>query len=207
MSIEKAYNAWSEQYDTNENRTRDLDHIATVQTLGGYDFSSVIELGCGTGKNTMFLLNKADKIIGLDFSEEMLNKAKEKINDSRARFQKTDLNRQWNVEDEFADLITSNLVLEHINNLDFIFDKAHKKLKPNGILFICELHPFKQYAGSRARYEDENGIQFLETYTHHITEFLSTAEKNGFELMELKEWFDDMKENEIPRLISFLFKK
>ena len=207
MSIEKAYNVWSKQYDTNKNRTRDQDQEVTIQTLDKYNFSKVIELGCGTGKNTLFLLNKADKIIGLDFSEEMLNKAKEKVNDSRATFHKIDLNRKWNVENKFADLITSNLVLEHIKNLDFIFSQAHEKLKPNGIFFICELHPFKQYAGSKARYEDENGIQVLETYTHHITEFLSTSEKNGFELMELKEWFDDMEENEIPRLISFVFKK
>jgi len=25
MSIEKAYESWSEQYDTNQNKTRDLD--------------------------------------------------------------------------------------------------------------------------------------------------------------------------------------
>ncbi|MBT7851384.1 MAG: class I SAM-dependent methyltransferase [Formosa sp.] len=31
-------------------------------------------------------------IIGLDFSEEMLNKAKEKIHDKRVTFKKADLN-------------------------------------------------------------------------------------------------------------------
>ncbi|MDV7140436.1 class I SAM-dependent methyltransferase [Maribacter sp. TH_r10] len=38
-----------------------------------------MELGCGTGKNTVWLLKKAQRIIGLDFSQEMLNIAKEKI--------------------------------------------------------------------------------------------------------------------------------
>ena len=33
MSIENAYNIWANQYDTNENRTRDLDKKSTIETL------------------------------------------------------------------------------------------------------------------------------------------------------------------------------
>jgi len=43
-----------------------------------FDVEDVVELGCGTGKNKAWLYTKAEKIIGLDFSQEMLNKAKEK---------------------------------------------------------------------------------------------------------------------------------
>ena len=42
MSIEKAYNIWANQYDTNENRTRDLDKISTIETLTKYNFESVL---------------------------------------------------------------------------------------------------------------------------------------------------------------------
>ena len=73
MSIENAYNIWAHQYDTNVNRTRDLDKKCTIETLNNLVFKNVLELGCGTGKNTELLLNKAEKIIGLDFSQEMLN--------------------------------------------------------------------------------------------------------------------------------------
>lgn len=78
MSIEKSYNSWAEQYDTNENKTRDLDTKSTIKTLTKYDFKNVLELGCGTGKNTSWLLNKAELIIGLDFSQGMLDIAKKK---------------------------------------------------------------------------------------------------------------------------------
>ena len=66
-------------YDTNKNRTRDLDKRSTIETLRNYNFENVLELGCGTGKNTVWLLSKAKQVVGLDFSREMLNKAKEKI--------------------------------------------------------------------------------------------------------------------------------
>ena len=86
MSIEKAYDAWAGQYDTNENKTRDLDQIATRETLSKYQFKMVLELGCGTGKNTSWLLQNAEQVIGLDFSQEMLNMARAKITDPRAEF-------------------------------------------------------------------------------------------------------------------------
>lgn len=69
------------------------------------------------------------------------------------------------------------------------------------------MHPFKQYLGSKARYESENGTEVLEVYTHHISEYLSTAKNSDFKLVEIKEQFDNLNENEIPRLISFVFRK
>ncbi len=207
MSIEKAYNSWAGQYDTNKNKTRDLDIKATIETLSKYKFKYVLELGCGTGKNTGWLLRKAEQLIGLDFSQEMLNIAKEKNTDIRAIFKRADLNQEWEIENQFADLVTSSLTLEHIDDLNHIFNQANQKLKNGGIFFISELHPFKQYSGSKAKYETENGTQELEVYIHHISEYIDDAKNNGFELMELKEWFDDTSEKEIPRLISFVFRK
>ena len=207
MSIEKAYNIWASQYDSNLNLTRDLDKKCTIETLKNLDFKNVLELGCGTGKNTEWLLNKAERIIGLDFSQEMLHKAKAKIFDKRVIFKKADLTKYWEIENNFVDLITASLTLEHIKNLGHIFSQANLKLKKNGLFFISELHPFKQYSGSKASYETENGIKELEVYIHDISEYIDTAKNNGFQLIVLKEWFDESSENEIPRLISFVFKK
>ncbi|MDO7138268.1 class I SAM-dependent DNA methyltransferase [Algibacter lectus] len=207
MSIEQAYNIWANQYDTNENRTRDLDKKCTIETLSKYEFSNVLELGCGTGKNTEWLLAHAQQIIGLDFSEEMLNKAKEKIVDTKVTFKKADLTQNWGVDNNFFDLITCSLTLEHIENLDYIFNQAYLKLKKNGLFFISELHPFKQYSGSKARYETEAGTKELEVYIHHVSEYINEAKKNGLQLLELKEWFDEGAEHGLPRLISFIFKK
>jgi predicted TPR repeat methyltransferase len=207
MSIENAYNIWADQYDTNVNRTRDLDKKCTIETLNNLVFKNVLELGCGTGKNTEWLLNKAERIIGLDFSQEMLNKAEEKITDKRVTFKKSDLTKDWKIENNFVDLITSSLTLEHIKNLDHIFSQANQKLNKNGLFFISELHPFKQYLGSKAQYETESGTKELEVYIHHISEYIDNAESNGLKFVEMKEWFDQNYQNRLPRLISFLFKK
>jgi predicted TPR repeat methyltransferase len=207
MNIQEAYNIWATQYDTNKNKTRDLDQKVTKQILSNYTFSNVIELGCGTGKNTDFLLTKAQSITGIDFSEEMLNKAKAKFKHKHVIFQQSDLTANWNLPNASTDLVTCNLVLEHIENLSIVFRQAHEKLTRNGIFFISELHPFKQYTGSKARFETDNGTQELETYVHHISDFLNVAQEIGFKMIELNEWFDELEPNEIPRLVSFVFCK
>ena len=207
MSIEKAYDIWANQYDTNKNRTRDLDKRSTIETLSNYNFENVLELGCGTGKNTVWLLSKAKQVVGLDFSREMLNKAKEKISDQRVAFKKTDLNESWGIDNNFADLITCSLTLEHIDDLNPIFKKANQKLTKNGVLFISELHPFKQYTGSKAQYETDKGTKELEVFVHHISDYVGSAKSNGFKLLEINEWFDNHSKKEIPRLISFVFRK
>lgn len=207
MSIAKAYNAWSEKYDTVENKTRDLDKIATQQTLSKYTFDTVLELGCGTGKNTTWLLERAPVVIGVDFSEGMLAQARAKIKAANVQFLQADLTKPWPIDNDFADLITCSLILEHIADLGFIFQQAYDKLKNGGRFFICELHPFKQYKGSKARFETETGVQELEVYIHHVSEFVATALNHGFKLAELKEWFDEDQPEEIPRLLSLVFEK
>jgi ubiquinone/menaquinone biosynthesis C-methylase UbiE len=137
----------------------------------------------------------------------MLTIAKDKVQSENVQFQNADLTKEWSVQNEIADLVTFNLVLEHVEDLGFVFSQAYQKLRKGGKLFICELHPFKQYQGSKAKYETEMGIQTLDVFVHHTSEFVREAMENGFRLIELKEWFDQDNGLKIPRLISFVFEK
>ena len=207
MSIAKAYDEWAGQYDSNENKTRDLDRKATIEMLTGLNFQQVLEIGCGTGKNTEWLITRAKEIMAIDFSEGMLAKARQKINSNKVEFLLADLNSTWPLNDKQFDLVTCNLVLEHIKNLNSVFRQAYGKLKTGGIFFVSELHPFKQYLNTKARFENEEGIQELEVFQHHVSDFIQAALKNGFGIIQLNEWFDEPDETNIPRLITFLFEK
>jgi ubiquinone/menaquinone biosynthesis C-methylase UbiE len=207
MSIATSYNIWSNSYDTNSNKTRDLDFVATTTVLQNVPFKTVLEMGCGTGKNTLWLLEKAEHVFAFDFSEGMLSKARSKITASNVTFIQADIIQPWQIENNFADLVTFNLVLEHVQHLEIVLQEAYEKLKPGGKVFICELHPFKQYTGSKARFETEMGLEILETYTHHISEYLDIAFQQSFRLLSFKEWFDESEEAQLPRLLSLLLEK
>lgn len=205
MNNQQAYNAWSETYDTVENKTRDLEAAALRESISGENLN-ILEIGCGTGKNTEFLQTKAAKIIGADFSPEMLERAKEKITAKNVKFKQLDLREDWAFAAESFDLITCSLVLEHIKNLNFVFGQARKVQRQNGLFYIGELHPFKQYQGSKARFNTDSGVFELECFVHHISDFFESAKNNNFEMIELKEWFDDSDKTKIPRLLTMIFK-
>lgn len=207
MKPKEAYKFWSEQYDTSENKTRDLEAIALREMLSGIAFKRCLEIGCGTGKNTGWFIGKADQVMSVDISEEMLAKAKSKIQSDKVSFKQADITSSWNFADGRYDLVSFSLVLEHIENLDHIFGEAAKVLNDNGYIYLGELHPFKQYSGSKARFETENGVQIVECFNHNISEFTQTAAKHGFAVSLLNEYFDNNDEQTLPRILSIVFRK
>ena len=205
MGIQNAYNEWSETYDSNENLTRDLDQKVTRDTLANQKFETILEIGCGTGKNTAFLVQIGRNVHALDFSQGMIEKAREKVQAENIRFSIADLTKQWPCEDGTYDLITCNLVLEHIQDLAHIFSEAARTLRPCGKFLINELHPFKQYRGTKARFEQNEEIVEVEAFTHHISNFTNAAKASGLKLVELNEYWHEADQNKPPRLISFIF--
>ncbi|MBI1256220.1 MAG: methyltransferase domain-containing protein [Chloroflexi bacterium] len=203
MTIRDAYTRWSVTYDTDRNLTRDLDQIVTEQTLGSRTCTTILELGCGTGKNTALLADLGQQVIALDFSEGMIAQARAKLSADNVRFSLADLTQRWPVADHAVDLVVCNLVLEHIENLTFIFAEADRVLAQGGQFFISELHPFKQYQGAKATFDGEQ----IPAFVHHVSEFVNTAQIVGFALTSFREWWHNEDRDKLPRLVSFVFQK
>lgn len=206
MNTKKAYDNWSSQYDSNINSTRDLEAIALQHTLANIPFSNCLEIGCGTGKNTSWLLTKAESITAVDLSDEMLAKAKGKITSAKVNFIQADILEDWNFAKGKYDLVSFSLVLEHIQNLESIFEKVSKIIAPGGCVYIGELHPFKQYAGSKARFTTPEGEQVVTCFTHNLSDFTGAAKLYGFEIAGINEFFDEDDRTTIPRIIALLLK-
>ncbi len=206
MGIRESYNAWADQYDTNANKTRDLEAVALRQMLGKITFKNVLEIGCGTGKNSIWLNEKAKHLTAVDFSEKMLAKAKEKPELKNVNFIQADITNAWSFTNNKFDLITFSLVLEHTEHLDHIFSEAYKSLENGGFVYIGELHPFKQYVGTKARFETARGIQVLECFHHHLSDFLIAAKKVDFSIESIEELFDENNKT-FPRILALLFYK
>jgi 2-polyprenyl-3-methyl-5-hydroxy-6-metoxy-1,4-benzoquinol methylase len=207
MNTREAYNHWASQYDTNDNKTRDLEAQALRSTLSKVQFANCLEIGCGTGKNTAWLVDKANSITAVDLSEEMLAKAKEKVGSAKVNYRQADITTEWAFAKGPYDLVTFSLVLEHIDNLDHIFSQTAKQLRPGGYVYVGELHPFKQYSGSKARFETEQGVQVVECFNHNISDFVQTAKKYGLDPVDVNEYFDEDDRSTLPRILVLLLQK
>jgi ubiquinone/menaquinone biosynthesis C-methylase UbiE len=209
MNIADAYTHWSDSYDSDRNLTRDLDAAVVREVLADWRGASAVELGCGTGKNTGWLAARAWHLTALDFSAGMLAKARARVTAANVAFTQTDLTQPWPVPDASADLVMGNLVLEHIEYLPHIAAEAARVLRPGGRLVLCELHPFKQYLGSKARFEVEGGATVeIPAFVHHVSDYLTAARAAGLTLRDLREWWhpDDRSADtgaaKPPRLLS-----
>ncbi|XSG73870.1 class I SAM-dependent methyltransferase [Herpetosiphon llansteffanensis] len=207
MSIQHAYNQWATSYDTDHNRTRDLDQQLMRELLQGQEYRSILELGCGTGKNTQFFSTLGAEVVALDFSAGMLEQARSKINASHVQFQQADLTQAWPVASGHFDLVVTNLVLEHLADLDHFFAQASQAMAAHGQLLISELHPFRQYQGSQARFQGQTGVIQVAAFTHHISDFLLAAAKAGLQLSQLHEHWHNDDLNLPPRLLTLRWHK
>jgi ubiquinone/menaquinone biosynthesis C-methylase UbiE len=207
MDIANAYNSWSSQYDTNDNKTRDLEALSLQKILQGKSFKHCLEIGCGTGKNTAWLLSISDQITAIDLSKGMLDIAKNKIQSDKVNFIEGDITKDWTFANQTYDLVTFSLMLEHIEDLNAVFQKLAKVSHTGTCVYIGELHPFKQYAGSKARFETESGTHVVTCFNHNVTDFIQAANTSGFQLIQLDEQFDDADRSQIPRILNLLFEK
>ncbi|MCB8942392.1 MAG: class I SAM-dependent methyltransferase [Ardenticatenaceae bacterium] len=202
--VRQAYNVWVGQYDTNVNATRDLN----MQVLRQQDFAfankAVLEIGCGTGLNTVWLAQQARLVVGVDITEGMLHQAQQRLTGLPAHFVQTDITKSWPVTQQF-DWIVTTLVLEHVQDLGHVFGQAREVLGENGRFYLSELHPYKQLQGTQARYQDgQTGEDILvPAFYHPVSEYVNAALAAGFTLRHLGEW--QAEADRLPRLLTLLF--
>jgi ubiquinone/menaquinone biosynthesis C-methylase UbiE len=207
VNTPEAYTRWSTTYDEDRNLTRDLDQLVTRNVLEGLRCHTVLEIGCGTGKNTRLLVDVGRLVCALDLSVGMLSQARAKIESPRVLFAVADLTKPWPCKSDAFELIVCNLVLEHIAELDRIFSEASRVLIAGGKFFVCELHPYRQYQGMQAHFQHGEDTIKIEAFVHHLSDFTEAAARNGLSLSSVKEWWHEQDQGKPPRLISFMFEK
>jgi ubiquinone/menaquinone biosynthesis C-methylase UbiE len=206
--VAAAYDRWAKTYDTDPNRTRELAAEVLRQLRLELAGHTVIEIGCGTGYNTQWLVERARNVLALDFSEEMLRRAKARVRSPRVRFVQHDIRSTWPVADASADRVVVMLVLEHIEQIEPIFAEAGRVLRAGAELLVCELHPMRQMCGGRAEFTNpETGErERISAFLHDISEYLNAGSGSGFELVHIDEWRDSNTLRDWPRLLSVQFR-
>jgi ubiquinone/menaquinone biosynthesis C-methylase UbiE len=207
--VATAYDVWADVYDSQTNATRDLDAVI----LQGQDPSlfrgDVLEIGCGTGKNTEWVAPRARSLLALDASEQMLKRARERPGVQHVQFLQHDLRERWPAADASRDMIMCNLVLEHIEDLSAVFSEARRVLRPGGSFYVCELHPFRQLQGKQAHFVNpETGtVQKVRSYLHDVSDYLNAALGAGLVLVRAQDCRDDgAPRPEAPRLLALLWR-
>jgi malonyl-CoA O-methyltransferase len=203
--IRGAYDQWSGQYDEDENDTRDLNaEVLREQSfLQGDD--DVLEIGCGTGLNTQWLVEQAGSVVATDFSEGMLETARTRLSGAGVTLRQMDVTEPWPFEEGRFDWLVATLVLEHVKDLDHVFQEGHRVLRSGGGLYLSELHPYRQFGGTQANFEHKESGETItiDAFTHPVSAFVNEGLDAGFSVRRMGEWHGP--DDDMPRLLSILF--
>jgi SAM-dependent methyltransferase len=215
IGTQEAYDQWAAVYDSDGNMLQAIDDIelATllpyflelVQDSTSTPTISLLDLGCGTGRNTRKLLDAAlrpggtSTAIGLDFSKGMLDIAAEKLrgySDGRVRLEQCDCFPT--VNDPSASPLPavpnltpvngliSTLVLEHVP-LNAYFATLSSLLVSGGVALITNMHS-DMGAKSQAGFVNKDGVKVRgSSFAHTVQETLEEARQAGFNVEHVME--------------------
>ncbi len=147
----------------------------------------VLDLGCGAGFDAFLAANKVGKtgkVIGVDMTEEMLEKARENAKKGgfvNVEFRQGDI-ENLPVEDKSINVIISNCVINLAPDKEKVFSEAYRTLKPGGRLMISDIVLLNKLPGDIRR--------SIEAYVGCIA---GAVEKNEYLAFVKKAGFHDVK--------------
>ncbi|KAF1830084.1 S-adenosyl-L-methionine-dependent methyltransferase [Decorospora gaudefroyi] len=210
-----AYDQWASVYDNDGNMLQATDDIELGTRLPEFlsrisstsPHVSVLDLGCGTGRNTARLLSydwprdQRVSITGLDFSTRMLQVAATKLS-SLAKEKKSRVELRLDSCDCFpptsspaasplpalspplqpVHAVISTLVLEHVPIIHF-FCTLHALLIPGGLALVTNMHADMGRV-SQAGFVNDQGVKVRgQSYVYTVEETLDAARAAGFDVL------------------------
>lgn len=140
-------NAKARAHQIKSGKDLSREHIIVptmLEAIGPKNYERVLDIGTGDGDflARLKLANVANRYIGIDVSEKMIDIAHSEHSDILTDFFILEGERALEIfGQESFDLVTANMVLNTAPNLDGIIASAAKVLIPNGLFVFSILHP------------------------------------------------------------------
>jgi len=101
----------------------------------------VLDLGCGYGWHCKYAVEQgAARVLGIDLSRKMIEEAGRRNRDDRIEYRICGI-EEYEYPENTWDCVISNLALHYIEDIDSVFKKVHRTLKPDGIFLLNIEHP------------------------------------------------------------------
>jgi ubiquinone/menaquinone biosynthesis C-methylase UbiE len=165
------------------------EFLELVEPSGLEKNHTVLDLGCGTGLQTVLLARRCRSILGVDVGESAIKQAIERANRcgvaDRATFRCVPIEEAGLPANSF-DRVYSFCVLEHIDNLDRVLEELFRVMKPGGEMHVTvdSLATIRDRQLVEKHFQDHFVVEYFTPAT--ISERLTRA---GFELEDVHPLF------------------
>ena len=208
-----------------------------VEELGDIKGKKILHLQCHFGMDTLSLARQGAEVVGVDISDTSIQKATELSEELKiqARFIRSNVYDIEQVLNETFDIVyTSYGAINWLDDLDIWARIISRYLKPNGIFYMVEFHPFiytlndnseiaESYFKTQAletsvekSYTDKSevskkNLKHIEWH-HSLSEVLNSLISNGLKIDFLNEFpyqvyncFSNLIENEKGKWVSYKY--
>jgi ubiquinone/menaquinone biosynthesis C-methylase UbiE len=192
-SVRHGYDRWAAVYEHDANPLPALEAPVVRAAVGGVRGLTVLDLGCGTGRHTVWLAEAGAFVTAVDFSEGMLTEARRKPGMESVQFIVHDLHQPLPISDDSFDLVVSGLVLEHLRDVESFYAEVARVLKLGGRAVVSAMHPAMFLRGSQARFTDPVSGEVVQpgSIAHPLGALVMAAVKAGLHLENVEELAPD----------------
>lgn len=178
------------------------------ELLPNLENKKMLDLGCGFGWHCIYAMeNGAEKVVGVDISTKMLEKAKAQTPYKNVEYICSAIEDLTFSENTF-DIVLSSLTFHYIKDFNEVVKNIHKFLKDGGDFVFSVEHPIFTAQGKQDWNYDENGKikdwpvdnyyyegkresiflgEKVIKYHRTLTTYVETLIKNGFRIEHIVE--------------------
>jgi ubiquinone/menaquinone biosynthesis C-methylase UbiE len=171
--VEEGYTRWSAHYD-GPNPAIAVEEPIVKAMLADITPGVALDAACGTGRHAATLVALGHRVIGVDMTDAMMDRARAKV--PQAEFRRGRL-EALPVDDESVDLVTCALALTHVPSLEPVIREFARVLRPGGTAILSDMHPVVQLTGGVAGFGKESdglGVPYVANLTHQVSHYVSS---------------------------------
>ena len=184
LDVEEGYRAWAPVYDEMSNALVRAEEPLVLAGLDGVGVGVALDAACGTGRLAGLLAGRGHRTLGVDRSDAMLARAREKL--AGVEFRSGDLTL-LPVESGSVDVATCGLALTHLADPAPAIGELARVVRPGGRVVISDAHPTFVALQGQALFPAGAGFAFVRNYHHGHSVYLRAFRSAGLDVIDCAE--------------------
>ena len=185
-AVSEGYPEWAPSYDLpGRNPILELEAPFTAELFSRIPPGRALDAACGTGRQSAALAELRHEVVGVDATEAMLERARERVPGAEFRL---GLLTELPVETGSVDLAVCSLALTHLEDPAPAIRELTRAVRAGGRIVLTDMHPTFVALGAQAAYRvNEVRAGFVVNEVHWTSRYLAAFRENGLAVEDCHE--------------------
>ena len=181
-----AYDQWARTYDIDWNPQTAMEEADVLALVAPSAGERILDAGCGTGRYCRLFREFQADVVGIDFSDAMLDIAKKALPD--VTFYHMDLTKPLLFDAASFDKVNCAQTLKHLADTRPVLKEFARVLKPGGVFTFSVSHPDMNWDDYELSYTPSFILsQEADIYPQRFCDYSEAIAQAGLKLAEFRQ--------------------